>query len=277
MGFVKDLNSLQVKLFGRIIIACLFGSIGLVAPVHADQVIYVRVADFDPALSAFGVEVAGNIWVETQEEGALFGTAYGAPGDNNKDPVGPHLVIKLPTPVEPGEATSDGKTWDAWARMYLPGALFTGNLNNSMFFRTSPDAKKWTPSDRGSSDLLWNDPGGKNNTLLFPDLVNGVDSLFTDVGDTLPWLWVRHKATVNGPRAPDSKIDPVLEVGDNYVELVPRESDPELYPRIEVICFRNDGGFPSDAEAKEFFKRIMDVEPKGKLPIIWGALRSLER
>jgi hypothetical protein len=239
---------------------------------RADQVIYVRVADFDTALSAFDKDVAGNRWVETEEEGALFGTAYGAPGDNNRDTEGPHIVIKLPVPVKPGESTQDGKTWIAWARMYEPGSLKTGNLNNSMFFRMSPDAKNWTPQNRGG-DLLWNDPGGSKNNLLFPDSINGVDSIFTDLGDELPWFWQNHMATVDAPRGPDSSMDPPLEVGDNYVELVPRESDPADYPRIEIICFRNDGQQPSDGEAIQFIQNLMPVEPMGKLGTCWSDIK----
>jgi hypothetical protein len=215
----------------------------------ADQAIYVKVSDFDAKKSQFNVDVAGNEWVETKEEGTLFGVAYGAPGDNNQDNAGPYLVIKLPLRVKAGEATENGKKWIAWARMYEPGALKTGNLNNSIFFRMSPDAKNWTPPNRASTDLLWNDPGGAKNNLLFPDSINGVDSIFTDVGDRLPWFWQNHKATVDAPRGPDSTIDPPLAVGDNYVELTPRESDPVDYPQIELICFRNDGKQPSDTES----------------------------
>lgn len=248
-------------------------AIGLYA--HADQVIYVKVSDFDPDLSAFDVDVAGNKWMETEEEGALFGTAYGAPGDNNQDAAGPHLVIKLPEPVKSGESTADGKIWVAWARLYEPEALVTGNLSNSIFLRMSPDANNWTPAGRASTQLLWNDPGGANNTLLFPDCINGVDSLFTDVGDELPWFWENHKATEGGPRAPDSSMDPPLEVGDNYVELVPRESNPVNYPRIEVICFRNDGKQPSDAEALKYLGAIQPVQPAGKMVDSWGRLKSI--
>jgi hypothetical protein len=153
--------------------------------------------------------------VETKEDGALFGVAYEAPGDNNRDAAGPYLVIKLPAPVKAGESTADGKKWGAWARMYHPEALKTGNQYNSFFFRMGPDAKNWTPLNRGSTDLLWNDPGGKSHQL-FPAMVNGVDVLFTDVGDRLPWFWQNHRATVDAPRDPDSNIDPPLAVGDNY-------------------------------------------------------------
>jgi hypothetical protein len=246
----------------------------LLPGVRADQVIYVKVADFDPDLSAFEEDVAGNTWVETEDEGALFGTAYGGPGDNNRDAAGPHLVIKLPEPVRTGEATSDGKTWIAWARIYEPGSLKTGNLNNSIFFRMSPDASNWTPQNRGTNDLLWNDPGGSKNSLLFPDSINGVDSIFTDLGDSLPWFWQNHRATVDTPRGPDSSMDPPLEVGDNYVELIPRESDPVDYPRIEIICFRNDGQQPSDAEALAYIRGTQPVQPAGKLITFWSHIKA---
>ncbi len=239
--------------------------------VWSDQMIYVRMSDFDPALSEFNEEVAGNTWVETEQEGSLFGTAYGAPGDNNRDAVGPYLIIKLPKPVGNGESTDDGKTWIAWARLYEPGALLTGNLNNSMFFRMSPDAKNWTPPAHGA--LIWNDPWGNNNTFLFPDSINGVDSIFTDVGEDLPWFWENHKATINAPRAPDSSMDPPLEEGDNYVELAARESSIDDYPRIEIICFRNDGKQPSDTEALDYFEGVDPVEPTGKLATMWGRIR----
>jgi len=242
----------------------------------ADQVIYVKVSDFDPELSAFDEEVAGNTWVETEEDGSLFGVAYGGSGDNNQDAAGPHLVIKLPESVKAGESTDDGETWIAWARMFEPGSLKTGNLNNSIFLRMSPDAKNWTPQNRGSNDLLWNDPGGSKNNLLFPDCINGVDSIFTDEGEDLPWFWQNHKATIDAPRAPDSAIDPPLAVGNNYVELVPRESDPDDYPRIEIICFRNDGNQPSDTEALQYFKGVEPVEPIGKLTTSWGQMKSIQ-
>lgn len=256
---------------------CISIVIGLICAgfgAFADQVIYVLVSDFDPEKSAFDEDVAGNKWTETEEEGALFGTAYGGPGDNNRDAAGPHLVIKLPEKVKAGESTDDGKTWIAWARMYEPGSLVTGNLNNSIFFRMSPDGKNWTPQNRGTNDLLWNDAAGSKNTLLFPDCINGVDSIFTDVEEDLPWFWQNHKATIDAPRGPDSAIDPPLAEGDNYVELVPRESDPILYPRIEVICFRNDGQQPSDTEALQYIKGAKPVKPAGKLATHWGSLKT---
>lgn len=256
---------------GVVIITCL---ICMGFGVFADQVIYVKVSDFDPDSSAFDEDVAGNRWVETEQDGALFGTVYGAPGDDNKDAAGPHLVIKLPEQVGAGESTDDGKTWIAWARMYEPGSLLTGNLNNSIFFRMSPNGSNWTPASRGAGDLLWNDVAGSKNTLLFPECINGVDGILTDVGDTLPWWWQNHRATMDAPRGPDSSMDPSLEVGDNYVELVPRESSAELYPRIEIICFRNDGNQPSDTEALAQLGSA-SVEPAEKLMDTWGRIKSM--
>ena len=111
----------------RIVSALLFLAISLY--VHADQVIYVEVEDFDPELSQFGVQVKGNEWVETQEEGAINGTAFGGPGDNNHGADGgdPYLVIKLPVEVEKGESTADGETWAVWGRLYVPEAVVTAD------------------------------------------------------------------------------------------------------------------------------------------------------
>ena len=69
-------------------------------------------------------------------------------------------------------------------------------------------------------------------------------------------------------------MDPPLAVGDNYVELVPRESDPADYPMIEVICFRNDGKQPSDAEALRYTGSIGPVQPAEKLVDSWGRVKS---
>jgi len=64
----------------------------------------------------------------------------------------------------------------------------------------------------------------------------------------------------------------VLVVGDNYAEVGIRESDPDNYPSIDVICFRNDGNEPSDAEAMvEVYKA---VQPAGKSATTWGELKS---
>ncbi len=237
----------------------------------ADQIIYVEMSDFIPAMSQFNVEVKGNKWVETQEEGAIEGTAFGAPGDNNSNADGgdPYLVIKLPVSVRAGESTTDGKKWDGWARLFEPEMLVTGNNYNSFFLRTSTDAKNWTPQKRGDTSLVWNDAGFGN--LLFPACVDGVDVVFTDIGDKLPWFWERHSG--GGKRSPDSTIDPVLKAGTNYIEIGIRESDPVKFPRIDVICFRNDKGKPSDAEAM-LYLNLIAVQPAGRLIDIWGSIKS---
>ncbi len=233
----------------------------------------MKVSGFIPAKSKFDADVGGNRWVETGEPGALFATAYGGPGGNIPAGGGPHLTMRLPVDVKPGEATSSDKDWVAWARRYVPESLNTGNLANSMVLRVGPGGSDWTPDRRGSAHLLWNDVGGVNNALLFPDAVDGIDAVLTDEGDALPWFRENHRATANGPRAPDSKIDPRLEVGENWCDLSIRESGVDNYPRIELISFRNDGGQPSDVEAVEFFDRILAVSPGGKAATSWAALR----
>lgn len=236
--------------------------LSVVSYTHADQVIYVGIWDFDPALSQFGVEVKGNTWTRKVEDGALSGTAFGGPGDNNHGSDGgePYLVIKLPVDVKAGESTSDGKTWAGWARLYEPEALNTADGFNSFFFRTSTDAKNWTPSTRGDTALRWNDPGA-----MFPASINNVDILFTSVGDRLPWFWEKH--TANG----QSTIDPVLEVGVNYLEVGIRESDLTDYPRIEIVCLRNDNQQPSDEEVPQY---LAPVQPGEKLSATWGKVKS---
>jgi hypothetical protein len=64
----------------------------------------------------------------------------------------------------------------------------------------------------------------------------------------------------------------VLEVGDNYIEIGIRESDATLYPRIDVICLRNNDQKPSDAELREY---IVAVQPAGKLTVSWGKIKSM--
>jgi len=240
------------------ILMCL--SIGLA---YAAQIIYVEVSTFDRALSQFGVDVKGNKWVETKEKGAINGTAFGGPGDNNHGSDGgePYLVIKLPDKVKATESTKDGKKWAAWVRTYQPQAIIDATNYNSFFVRMSADAKTWIPATRGDTSLRWNDPSAE----MFPKSVNGVDILFTDLKDTMPWFWLKH--TANG----QSTIDPTLVVGDNYVEIGIRESDVTNYPRIDVICFRNDDKLPSDKEIGQF---ITPVQPNGKLAASWGKIKE---
>jgi len=231
--------------------------------VYAAQTIYVGVWDYDRTLSQFGVDVKGNTWVETQETGALNGTAFGAPGDNNAGNDGgePYLIIKFPVKVKAGESTADGKKWAVWGRLYEPEAIITLDQYNSFFIRTSADANNWTPAARADSTLRFNDPGA-----MFPDSINGTDLLFTKIGKAMPWWWQKH--TANG----QSTIDPVVSVGDNYVEIGVRESDPVNYPRIDVLCFRNDDKLPSDDEVPLF---LTPVQPVGKLSITWGKIKAV--
>jgi len=227
-------------------------------------VICVESSSFDPSLSQFGVEVKGNKWVETTEKGAINGTALGGPGDNNHaaDLGEPYIVIKLPQDVKAGESTKDGKKWAAWARLYEPQAVITAADFNSFFIRMSADAKTWIPAARGDTSLRWNDP----SAAMFPDSVNGTDILFTDMGKEMPWFWQKH--TANG----QSTIDPTLAVGANYIEIGIRESDAVLYPRIDVICLRNDDKLPSDAEVPQY---LTPVKSAGKLTASWGKIKSI--
>lgn len=235
---------------------------GFSAVAIADQVIYVDIAHFSPSDSQFGVDVKGNRWVKDLINGALGGDAYGGPGDNNhaNDAGEPYLVIKVPTNVLPGEGTSNGKTWAAWARLYEPASLTSPTDFNSFFLRTSRDKNAWTPANRGDTSLRFNDPGA-----TFPASVNGAMVLLTDVGNAAPWFWEHHRT--NG----QSTIDPVLESGVNYIEVGIRESDLVNFPRIDIICLRNDGGLPSDREA---LGSGTAVEPAGKLATLWGRMKA---
>lgn len=252
------MRSVSVFVWGMALVFCS----AWVLPLSADQVIYVAIGNFDPGLSQFGVEVKGNTWGEFEQEGSLYGTSFGGPGDNNHGSDGgePFLVVKLPVNVQAGESTADGKVWDAWARVYVPEALNTIDQYNSFFLRVSPDAKSWIPGTGGSTALRFNDPG-----ITFPTGWPAEGLLFTDAGDSLPWWWQKH--TANG----QSSIDPTLSVGVNYIEVAPRESDTTNFPQIDVICLRNDGGQPSDAEARQ---SVVSVEPQGKLTSLWAELKA---
>lgn len=234
---------------------------------HADQVIYVEVSDFDPNMSQFGVDVKGNMWVESQEDGAINGTAFGGPGNN--DVAGragePYLIFKLPEGIEAGESTGD-RVWVAWARLYIPHMLVDGINSNSFFLRMSADAKNWTPQVRGERSLYWNDPMGDSFPGQFPANIPSDIAILTDIGERLPWVWTRSQGTGA------NTVPVVLAVGDNYAEVGVRESDPDDYPRIDVICFRNDGNVPSDAEAMdEVYKAVQSA---GKSATTWGELKS---
>lgn len=249
---MRPVKSISINSF----LLCLAMSLFIALYGYTDQIIYIEVSSFDPALSQFGVDVKGNKWVETQEDGSINKTAFGAP----------YLVFKLPK-IKAGESTADGKTWAAWARLYIPHMLVDGINSNSFLLRLSTDAKKWTPPNRGTRDIFWNDPMGENFAGQFPSNIPNDLTILTDVGTRLPWIW--HK-TWNG--TPESIIQVVLEVGDNYAEVGTRESDPVNYPLIDVTCFRNDGNKPSDAEAKG--QVAQSVQSAGKIAIKWGMLKK---
>ena len=62
-----------------------------------------------------------------------------------------------------------------------------------------------------------------------------------------------------------------MVVGTNYVRIGARESDPEAFPTIDAICFRNDGNAPTDDEA---LGSNAAVEPSDKLPTSWSKIKS---
>jgi hypothetical protein len=214
----------------------------------ADQVIYVAVNEFIPADSQFGVDVDGNTWIKTDDADVLV-RAFGDPGDNDRDaakpPGAPFLVLRLPEPVEGGESTADGREWVPWARMRVK------TDKNSFFWQVSTDKVNWKPADNDSPNR-WNDDSrnaGQPN------------------GDG-KWYW-QDNVTGN-----DGGIPADMAVGVNYVRIGTRESGPDDFPEIDVVCFRNDGGTPNDSEAlTALASRGVAVEPAGKLATTWGTLK----
>jgi len=212
----------------------------------ADQVIYASLSSYIPADSQFGVEIKGNRWVEVADPSALGGKAFGGPGDSDYTADGgepflvaePYLVVKLPINVEPGESTADGKVWIPWARMRVPAD------QNSFYWQVSTGRPfQWKP-EIITNEIRWND-----------DAVNG-----TDV-----WYWQDHITGNEGGIPAD------VGVGENYVRIGVRESDPVTFPTIELICFRNDGGTPNDDEA---LGSGAAVRPVDKLSTSWGHIKN---
>ncbi len=226
----------------------LFLTMGL--STYADQVIYIDVADFIPGDSQFGVAVKGNEWVEIDDPDALDGQAFGGPGDNNYSADGgnpfrvaePYLIIEFPEDVKPGESTADGKVWVPWARMRVPADF------NSFYWQVSADKVSWEPAIITNA-VRWNDDGR-----------NGSNE----------WYW-QDNITGN-----DGGINADIETGVNYVRIGVRESDPVLFPLIDVVCFRNDGEQPSDDEAEQRLKTVRPREPEqqsGSGLGTWGTIK----
>jgi len=211
----------------------------------ADQVIYIDVAHFIPGDSQFGVVVKGNEWIEVDDPLALHGDAFGGPGDNNYTADGgdpfhaaePYLVIRFPEEVRAGEEATDAKPWIPWARMRVPAD------QNSFYWQVSSDKTDWRP-ETITNAVRWNDDG-----------VNGSDV----------WYWQDNVTGNDGGDTAD------IVVGVNYVRIGVRESDPVTHPFIDVVCFRNDGGQPSDDEALNL---LVSVEPAGKLSTSWGQIKA---
>ena len=210
-------------------------------------VIYIDVAHFIPGDSQFGIEVKGNKWVSVTDPEAIGGKAFGGPGDTNYTADGgdpfliaePVLVIAFPADVRAGESTADGKVWVPWARMRLPSTF------NSFYWQVSSERPyKWKP-EIITNAIRWND-----------DAQN----------DTNVWYWQDNVTGNDGGAFPD------VAVGRNYLRIGVRESDPELFPLIDVVCFRNDGGVPTLDEA---LNSGTSVEPAGKLAATWGQMRSI--
>jgi len=214
--------------------------------IYADQVIYTDVAHFIPDKSQFGVEIKGNTWVEVSDPDAFGGTAFGGPGDSNYTGDGgdpflvaePYLVVRLSQDVLAGESTADGKVWVPWARMRLPSE------QNSFYWQVSSDPTSGWKPEIITNSVRWNN-----------DDMNG-----TDV-----WYWQDH---ITGN---DGGITADMAAGVNYVRIGVRESDPETFPTIDVVCFRNDGATPNDDEA---LGSGTAVAPENKLPISWGQIKK---
>jgi hypothetical protein len=190
--------------------------------------------------------VDGNKWIKISDPDAIGGVAFGDPGDNDRDnakpPGAPFLVIKFPVDVRAGESTADGKEWVPWARMRVK------TDKNSFFWQVSTDKKNWKPKDNTNVNRWNNDDRNAGNPL----------------GDG-KWYW-QDNVTGNSGGIPAD-----IAVGVNYLRVGVRESGPEDYPEIDVVCFRNDGGEPSYEEAKA---SGTPVEPAGKLATSWGQIKN---
>ncbi len=212
----------------------------------ADQMICTHWSAMDKGLST--ISDAGNTWTAVDDPESYSGAAYTAPGDADTGggPDRPWLVYKLPEPVNAGEGTGDGKTWQIWVHMRVITDM------NSFYFGTSQDGSNW-----------------------WPDVIdNGVRVNNDDQNNTDEWYW-QDQLTGN-----DGGLAPLIEVGDNYVRLGPRETTATIdgSPRWDMVCLRNFGDLGLDAQPEDAdvlpWVNLTPVEARGKLATTWAAVRN---
>jgi hypothetical protein len=217
----------------------------IAASAAADQMICTHWSAFDEGMST--VEDAGNTWTAVDDAESYTGTAFTAPGeaDTGGGPDRPWLVYVLPEPVKAGEGTADGKTWQIWLHM----RVITDQ--NSFYFGTSQDGSSWWPDVIDNTVRINND----------------------DMNNTDEWFWA-DQVTGN-----DGGLSPLIEVGQNYIRLGPRETTETTdgSPRFDVVCLRNFGDLgldaaPADADVQPWLD-VTPVEAQGKLATTWAAVR----
>ncbi len=221
-------------------------ALGAAASATADQLICTHWSNYDRGMST--VKDAGNTWTAVEDAESYTGAAFTAPGDADTGggPDRPWLVYKLPAPVNVGEGTADGKTWQIWVHMRVISD------QNSFYFGTSQDGSSWWP------DVI-------DNSVR----VNDDAQVNTDV-----WYW-QDQLTGN-----DGGAAPLIEVGQNYVRIGPRETTATIdgSPRFDMVCLRNFGDLghdtgPTDAEVLPWVN-MTPVEARGKLATTWAAVRQ---
>lgn len=213
----------------------------------ADQMICIAATDFIVASSDLG-DIGGNIWQEIADTDGLRGVSMVAPGPGSTDGAvaRPWLVYELPVDVQAGESTSDGKTWQIWHHLRIV------TDSNSFYWQLSSDGAAWLPDPITNANRVNDD----------------------SQNDTDQWYWL-DQLTGNA-----GAVDPILEVGTNYLRVGPRETKPEaeLSPHFDIVCLRNYGdlgadGAPDDALVLATLAGTA-VEAKGKLATTWSGLKS---
>jgi hypothetical protein len=118
------------------------------------------------------------------------------------------------------------------------------STHNSFYWQVSGDRPfAWKP-EIITNAVRWNDDAQNE----------------TDV-----WYW-QDNLTGN-----EGAVNADIVVGVNYLRIGVRESDPEVFPRIDVVCFRNDGGTPTVNEA---LGSGTSVEAAGKLATTWASIKK---